>query len=201
MPSLMLVNPRKRKGRKTKTRKRRRNPIAKANPRRRVRRRGTTRKRYRRNPSARGLKGLIKNTVMPSATAAVGAIGLDIIMGYLPLPDALKTGPMRHVVKGAGAIGLGMLAANVVGRKTAEQFTAGAMTVVMYNAGRELASRFMPNLPLGAYIDDDSMEGLGYYGAGAALDYDEPGSLMAYDSYYDDDMAGMGYMDDDDLEL
>lgn len=207
MASLMLVNPKKRR----KKRKGKRRSVAKASPRRRRRKAVKRYSRRRRNPAKRGMQGIIQNTVMPAATAAAGAIGLDLIMGYLPLPTAMKTGPMRHVIKGAAAIGMGMLAANFVKRSTAEAFTTGAMTVVMYNAGREAATRFMPNLPLSAYDEygDNDMEGLGYYSAGydpdsemMGLDLEGDESLMAYpnamdDFDDDDDMGGMGYVEDE----
>lgn len=198
---LMLVNPKRRKKRRKTRVKRRRNPVA-ANPRRR-KRRYVAKRRYRRNPARRGgfkITGIIRNTLAPAAMAAGGAIGLDLIMGYLPIPIAMKTGPMRHVIKGAAAIGMGMLAANFVSKQTAETFTSGALTVVMYNAGREMAARFAPNIQLGEYMNNDNS--LGYYGAG----YD-PGEMAALDlessDYLDYDDSGMGatIYEEDELSL
>jgi hypothetical protein len=47
----------------------------------------------------------------------------------LPLPVAMKTGPMAPVVKIAGALGLGALAGMVTNRRMANQVAAGAVTV------------------------------------------------------------------------
>lgn len=163
MASLMLVNPRKR--RKTSvTRRRRKNPVA-ANPRRRrsVRRVSTRPVRHhrrRRNPiSTRGIMGQI----MPAATAAFGALGLDMLWGYAPIPEALKTGPMRYLAKAAGAVGLGMLAGMVVKKSTADQMSMGALTVVLHSAMRDGMSSYMPNIALGEYMSPQ--ESLGYWGS------------------------------------
>lgn len=201
----MLVNPRKRKRKKSTTKrrkrrtyaKRRRNPIA-ANPRRRK----TYRKR-RRNPAKMNIGNVLQNTVLPAATAAGGAIGIDVLMGMLPIPENLKSGPMRHLVKGGAAIAAGMLAANFVKPKTAELFVNGAMTVVMYDAGREMIARFMPDMAarmglsgMGLYYDDNEMMGLGYTGAGYIPEEENMGL------YYDtDEMSGLSDYEDDYSEL
>lgn len=180
MPELMLVNPRKR--RRT-TRKR-------ATPKRRVTRRRAVRRSptraakrrmsgYRRNPSPRGMRGIVDKTVIPAATAAAGAIGLDVAWGFLPVPDTLKTGPMRHVAKAAGAVGLGMLANMVVSKKTADQFATGALTVVFHQAMAEVVQKAAPDLPMNAYPDQVGYWGTGY--SAPALPADD--GLNAYPSY------------------
>ncbi len=103
--------------------------------------------------------------VQPAFMGAAGALSLDIAWGFLPIPLNLKTGMMRHVVKGIGALGLGYLVNMVATRKTADEMTKGAMTVVLHGAMREAAQQFMPNVPL---------DGLGYYSAGA------PAGVAAY---------------------
>jgi hypothetical protein len=150
---------------------------------------------------------IVQQTILPSATAAGGALGLDIVMGFLPLPAAMKTGPMRHVIKGAGAIGMGMLASMFVRPETAKAFTSGAMTVVMYDAGKEMVSRFMPAMATRAgwgvsglgYYEDEAIEGLGYYGAGY-----QPDEEMMGLGYYEPeatDLEGMGLSVEEELEL
>jgi len=164
MAQLMLVNPRKRR----KTKRRRKNPVA-ANPRRRrtrVSTRTVRHRRRRRNPiSRRGIMGQI----MPAATAAFGALGLDMIWGYAPIPDSLKTGPMRYVAKAAGAVALGMLAGMVTKKSTADQMSMGALTVVLHSAMRDGMSSYMPNIALGEYMGPQ--ESLGYWGSGYNPDY------------------------------
>lgn len=158
MSELMLINPRKRRKTTKKKVVKRRSPV------RRVAKRAVSKRR--RNPIRRkaGIMGIVQSTVMPAATAAAGAIGLDVVWGMAPIPENLKTGPMRHVVKAAGAIGLGMIAEMVVKKSTASQFATGALTVVMHQAMREGMTRFAPNIQLGEYVDEGGE--MGYYGAG-----------------------------------
>jgi len=177
MAQLMMVNPRKRSGRKRRTpaqvratkklvasNRRQKNPAT----RRRSPVRSVTR-RYKRNP-ARNAQGIINQQLMPAATNASGALALDIIWGFLPIPVNIKAGPMKHIAKGAGAIALGMVAKNVVNAATAKALSQGALTVVMHDAMREIAQRMMPNVPLGYYSAGTPM-GVGEYmpGLGAYI--------------------------------
>jgi len=176
MAEMLLLNPKKRKRRKTAKRKtvakRRKSPVA--------RRKKTYRRK--RNPARRGGFGrIVQDTLMPSAVAAGGAIGLDVLMAYLPVPETLKTGPMRHVASGVGAIGMGMLASMFLKPKTAELITTGAMTVVMHNAGKEMVQRFAPNIQLASC--DDEYDDLAYVSPGMPV-----GEYL--NEYVDDD--GMG---------
>ena len=168
MPELMLINPRKRRRKRKmsalqrryfgKRRTRRSRSVAKRsfagvamNPRKRRRRRTalSSVRRYRRNPIKFSPGQFMQQTLMPSAIGAGGALGLDILMGFLPLPAAMKTGPMRPVIKLVGAVGIGMLAGMLTNRKTAEQITAGAVTVVLYDTLKGFVQKAMPNIPLG----------------------------------------------------
>lgn len=212
---LLIVNPRKRR------RRRRRNPTAN-NPRRRRRRYNPRRRRrrnqrpsyvsgsaparnprrrrhhrYRRNPRrAFNIMGIVQDTVIPAATAAGGAIALDVVWNFLPVPAMLKVGPMRYVAKGAGAIAMGMVAGMVVPPATARAFTAGAMTVVMYEALKEMLGTFVPGLALSGAYDIDY---LGQYPSSAAV-VGQESDLSAYfpsnegmGAYYEtEDMGAFG---------
>ena len=165
---LLLVNPAKRRTRR-KTR-RKTNTAARRPTRRRSRTTGRTTAaaritaRRRRNPISRKVtvNSVVNDRLMPAFTAGAGALSLDIIMGYLPLPPAMSTGPVKYLVKGLGAIGLGMAAAMVVKPKTAHELSQGALTVVAHDALREMTQRFAPNVALNAYGSDV----MGYYNAG-----------------------------------
>lgn len=182
MSQLMLVNPSKRRTRrrrKTSAKRKSTTITVRSNPRRRravSRRRRTYR--MRRNPIGGrfNLMRTIQESVIPAATAAGGALALDVVWGMIPVPETLKTGPLRHVVKGAGAIGLGAVAGMIVSKKTASQFTSGALTVVTYNALREMVTRFAPNIQLGEYSEDEL---LGYVSTGQTFDY-EPDEMGVY---------------------
>lgn len=105
-------------------------------------------------------RGVMNKWVLPSLQAGAGAVLLDVVWGYVPVPPALKTGPLRHVVKGAGAIALGWGVGQVAGRRMGDTMALGALTVTAYNAIRELVGQFAPGIPLG------------YYSAGANAGYD-----------------------------
>lgn len=91
-----------------------------------------------RRPNPLGLGGFVKGTLMPSVVGGAGALALDVAVGMLPLPPALKTGPMAPLVKAAGAVGIGMLAGQLMGRRVGEQVAAGGLTVTVYNVARQM---------------------------------------------------------------
>lgn len=185
------------------TRRRRRNPIAAANPSRRRRRRAAARfvrrMRRRRNPSFSLRKfsprALMRNAV-PALVGGGGALANDVLynvaLNLVPAtfaPDIvanLRSGQLRHVGKAASALLLGTLAGFVLPRRTAEQMSVGALTVVGYNVVRDVANAVLPEelkakLTLGMYLDPS---GLGYAGAGwnptYGSDWREKSGLAAY---------------------
>jgi len=153
---MMLVNPRRRSAskrrapakRRTST-KRRRTPARRTTQAvRRRQRAAPARRRRRRNPSPRGAMRFVRPALMGGATA----IGIDVAMGYAPLPDVLSQGYARHATKAAIAVGLGMYGAKLgMKRATAESMAQGALTVFATDAMREAATQFMPNVPMGYY--------------------------------------------------
>lgn len=172
MSQLMLINPRRKRRSAKKTRarshKRRSRVVAlRANPRRKHRRaaRRVSRRsvmRMHRNPvfkrrsrrSGGGrvtFKGFATGTLIPSAIGAGGALGLDLVMGYVPLPAMLTTGMLRPVTRLAGAALIGWIASMVSSRQTAANVTAGAVTVVLYDTFKGWLKTAAPNLPLAGY--------------------------------------------------
>ncbi len=157
MAELLLVNPRRRRRAAPKRRTtRRRTTRAAAAPAPRRRRRtsrvraaaGSVRRRVRRTRSRINRRGgFVRGTMMPAAVGGMGALGVDILLGFLPLPAAIQTGAMRPVVRIAAAIGLGMIASKVANRKLGEQVTAGALTVVLYDTIKGGVRSVMPELP------------------------------------------------------
>ena len=131
--------------------------------------------RRRRNPIK--AKTLMNKTVMPAVTAASGALALDMAWAYLPIPANIKSGPMRHVAKGLGAVGLGMLASTVLSQKKADEMAMGALTVIFHQAARDLIAQNVPAI---------KMDGMGYYSAGYPVGGPENMGL-----YVEDKPAGM----------
>jgi len=101
-------------------------------------------------------------TVMGAMPGAVGALGLDVLLGFAPIPVTWKAGIPGYLTKIVGAVGLGMLAQNVVGQATAAKFTTGALTVMFHGILRELVATNLPQVPLGLYLHP----GVGYAGSG-----------------------------------
>jgi len=168
MPQLLLINPKPgkrkmaaKKRRKTRAARTRKNP-AKRRRSRKMAAAITSRVVYRRNPIGRGGAGILgqaKAALMPSAVAAGGAIGVDLVLGYLPIPENLKTGALRHVTRGAASVGVAMLAGLVAKPDTARQVLAGGLTLTWYGVMRDLFARFGPGVRLAA-VDDDDLGGM-----------------------------------------
>lgn len=170
MAELMLVNPRKRK-----TRRKAKKSVARKRP--AARKRSVKRKtsRRRKNPVTRKT---VQKQVMNAATSAMGALALDVMWGYMPVPMNIKTGPMRHIAKGLGALAVGFLAENLVKKSTANMMTEGALTVVMHSGMKEVAQQMMPNIPLG-YYSPGMPSGVGEYVSGLGA-YTTDGGASPY---------------------
>lgn len=135
----------------------RRHSAMKTNPR-------VHRRRFRRNPRGLSINSFLKNTLIPGSVGAAGALGLDILLGFVPLPAQLQTGMLKPVVRLAGALALGMIAGKVVNRSVGEQVAAGATIVVLYDVFKAFARTAMPTLPLSGMYPN-----LEYYSPGQTV--------------------------------
>jgi hypothetical protein len=174
MAQLMLINPRKRKAH----RKSARSPAQRAatkrmlaanrsrtrvssNPIKRRRRsalkavRHHSHRRVRRNPTAvRSYSGNLGSMVKCAGIGAVGAIAVDTLYNYLPLPVTMKTGLVGTASKAALAVAVGVLGKKFMGR-TAGEMAQGSLTVIAY----DLIKSYMPvTLP--------AVAGMGYLAPG-----------------------------------
>ncbi len=163
MGQLMLINPRKRKARKASPKRRvRRNPVAAAAPaKRRVRRNPISARqmrrvrRTRRNPVGGG----IMPQIMGAMVGGAGAVAVDVISGFLPLPATMRTGMMRHVTMAGLGLAVGMFAKPLLGRAAA-QMGSGAMTVAAYGLLKDMTAGMLPGSV--AVIPGSAVAGLGY---------------------------------------
>ncbi len=132
--------------RKKVTRKRRKTTARRAPARRRVRRKSNPR------ITARS----VQNQVMEAGTGAIGALGLDVLQGYLPLPANFKTGIAGTAVKGLLAIGMGVVAQNLkfVRPATAARMANGALTVVLHDELKKQVQAFAPGIAMGEYLGE-----------------------------------------------
>lgn len=170
----------------------------KLNPRRR--------RRYRRNPLGLPSLGGITSQLVPAALGAAGGMALNLGLSFLPLPDTLKTGWARHGVRLGGALALGWLAKKFLGSK-GNAVALGALTIVLYDAGKQALQTFTPELGarLGEF-EDVSLSGDldgddGFYdpspvlsdGAGAYLEGpDDGGTADDMGAFMEGDLDGVG---------
>jgi hypothetical protein len=188
MSEILLVNPRKRRRATKKRRVTRKRAVARRrNP---VRRKRSVRRR-RRNPrvTARGVQAQL----MTASTGALGALGLDIALAYIPLPAQFTGGMVGKVVKMAGAVALGVVAHQLGATAVnANRMAEGALTVQLHGIGKDLMMQFAPQIALSAYMD----EGMGYYGSGW-----NPGNENGLNSYLTDISADQMGIDNANLGM
>ena len=145
------------------------------------------------------MQGIINQLVMPAATAGAGALALDILWGFVPVPPEFKTGPMRHVAKGLGAVVLGQLVGMVGTKRMGDTMAMGALTVVFHDAFKEMTAQFMPGVPLGYYSPGANAgydPQLGYYVASPRLGVSRGESVPSANSelgYYVQEGVGAQY--------
>ena len=163
---MIAANRRRGRGKNPVTqRRKRRKPTRGKSAVARTRRRKAPVKRRRRIGNPRLSMRSVQNQLVDAGTGAVGALGLDVIQGYLPIPANLKGGLVGTGVKALLAIGMGLVASNikVVRGATAAKMVNGALTVVLHDALKTQVAQFAPGIAMGEYIGDD---GMGYYGSG-----------------------------------
>ena len=137
-------------------------------PRRRVGRRT-----YRRNPIG-GVKGIGKMLV-PAMGVGAGAVGAEILMGYLPIPADFKTGVLRHITKGAIGIAAGFVLAKVLKQKVLGAYVAaGAVVIATHDAIKEFVANRLTMLPttgFGQYVPalPSQFGGMGYVNPAATM--------------------------------
>lgn len=91
-----------------------------------------------RNPfDAKGLTAAL----VPAAIGGAGAVGLDILIAYLPLPAALQSGWGNYATKIVGSFAVGYAGGMALGKEKGHLITAGALTVSLYTILRALAQQ------------------------------------------------------------
>ena len=204
MAGLMIVNPSRRKRRKapaksrarkatTVTVKRRRKSALRSNPVpgfHKARRRKSASRRVRRNPIGGRAEGFLK-PLMNAVPGAVGAIGVNLILSKLPLPDVLTTGAVKHVARVGIILGLGMLANKVSRSPMIGQAVQGALTVSVYESIKELMSN------AGFQLNGIGTDEMGYYSPATTVDgYVDNPALGEYPLGVDDGLSEYVSADD-----
>jgi hypothetical protein len=141
-------NPRTRTYHRRRTAKRRasnpRSPVRRRKSHARTARTYHRRRRYS-NPRF-SIKGIVAQ-LAPAGVGAIGALALDVGLGYAPVPAMLKTGIPNILTKVAGALLLGFAAGKVFGGNNGKLVTAGGLTVVAYSALKDVVRQYAPSLP------------------------------------------------------
>lgn len=159
---LKFFGPRKRKAKKSASKK----PkvvIVETNPRRahvakRKRRHGGKRRRglrmfnrnprrvrrYRRNP-VEGVTNFASDSLGPAAIGALGAVGTDILLGYLPMPAGWGRGMGQPIMRILASLGVGwVVAAASKNDRYGAEAAAGGMVVALYSLFRPWVAQSMP---------------------------------------------------------
>ena len=207
MPSLMIVNPKRRKRKASPKRRTRKvaTVTVKANPVRRRRKSATravpvarrarrsaktTYRRIRRSVSS-GRTGNFLAPLMGAVPGAVGAVAVNLIMSKLPLPAMLTTGPVKHVARVGVILGLGFLANKATRNPMVGQAIQGALTVSVYESIKELMAGV--GMPLGEEMGMGQDNDLSYYSPASTIDgyIDNPamGDYIDNAGYADDGLS------------
>lgn len=114
------------------------------------------RRRFRRNPRTPGAS-FLNNTLVPAAIGAAGAVGVDLLLGNMPMPWQFRRGPMLPLVR----IGLALLVGAAVGavsnREAGEEAAAGGVIVTLYGLGRNFFLARMPGFGMARYVPLNGM--------------------------------------------
>lgn len=159
------IRRRRRRAAATLAPRRRRRSFAR-NPVTRHRRRSV--RRFRRNPSARRIGGAAVNfgkMLLPAAGIGLGAVGSEIIMGWLPIPANFKTGALRHVTKGVVGVSAGLLLGKALKQKRLGNYLAlGAVVIAVHDFAKELIAARAPGVHMGQYtgVPRSQFAGMGY---------------------------------------
>jgi hypothetical protein len=132
-------------------------------------------RRYRRNPSLRGGGERLMHLLAPAAGIGLGAIGTEILVGYLPLPAQLKTGPMLYVTKGAVGVAAGLLVGTMLKQKRLGKYiAAGAVAIAVHDGVKSMIIKNMPSVKFGQFVPPvHHMGGLGYSSPASLVGFGE----------------------------
>jgi hypothetical protein len=187
----------------------RRNPVVvMRSPTRRKRRgramvRRASGRRYRRNPGRRlslgGRGGInVAKLILPGVMIGAGAVGVEVIMGYLPLPAVVQTGPAKYATKGVIAALAGWGIAKFINRRAGEAFAMGGIAIAAHDAIKSAVMGFVPNLKFGEYMQGYNWDKYGYNTPSMSsmrspgIGYYSPGSTLNTMGEYMPGMAGGG---------
>lgn len=178
----------RKKRKSSKVKKHSRNPVVHSMSKKR--KTHSRRRKHSRNPikipKLGGIGTQLNDVLIPSVLGAVGAVGTDVVMAYLPIPAQFKTGNGRFVFKSGVAVLLGFAAGKVLGKQRGHAMGVGMLTSVFHDALRENLTHMMPTIKMdsvvnqapavtqaaavGAATNAAAVQGLGYFNAAQVVD-------------------------------
>lgn len=181
--AIFRANPVRRRRRRVHRARRRASPALFArNPIRRRRRRSVARyarnparrRHYRRNPTGGLAMGRLSSLIMPAAGVGLGAIGAEVIMGYLPIPANLKTGVAREVTKGVVGIVAGWAIGKVLRQPRLGRFIQfGAVVIATHDAAKAFLASRLTSVPglngMGYMRTVPGLNGMGFVNPGSTI--------------------------------
>lgn len=113
--------------------------------------------RRRRNPARLGgLRGVTGMT-MSALQGAGGALAINTLLNYVPLPVALKSGNGKYIARGLSAVALGVLGGKMLPGSIAQTMAVGSLTVTLHDLLLVLAAQALPaSVKLGDVGDYDT---------------------------------------------
>lgn len=125
------------------------------------------RKHRRRNPvSLRGIgrsagKLGITPLLLHGLQAAGGGLAVDVLYGYVPIPETLRAGILGQGVRVGASLAIGILAMRMIKGPAGQHIAVGATSAALRDVIKGALSHYAPGLKLG---DDGSLDSyMGYY--------------------------------------
>jgi hypothetical protein len=106
----------------------------------------------------------------PAAIGALGALAVDVGWGYLPIPPSLKVGPLAVVTRAGAAVGIGIVAGMIGGKKFGREAMLGALTVTAFDVVKGVLKN-NTSLPLSFYGGGSPLTALPYGAAPLGLGF------------------------------
>ena len=104
----------------------------------------------RHNP--RGFIDEAMGTLTDAGWGVGGALATELAVGYLPLPDVMKSGVPGAITKVFIALGIGALAGLVGLEREGKYLALGGITVPAYGEMKDLLATHAPNIKLGGEL-------------------------------------------------
>lgn len=127
------------------------------------------------------VRGVLSN-LAPAAIGGAGALGVDVALAYLPLPDQLKSGWLNTLTRVGAAFAVGIGVGMLTDKRKGQIATLGGLTVIAYDVIKGAVRDNFPDVKgtggvadyqdytVGAYMNGGGAPALPAPGTGAYMD-------------------------------